>query len=226
MSSSVLDDLTLFTKHKPAQYCPHPLFDNFGTSLSKEIAKQNLELEPAGQYVLFFGFIREYKGLDILIDAFADERIRDLGLKLIIAGEYYQDRRTYDEMIKNHNLEGSIIQFNKFIPDKEVATYFCAADLVAQPYTNATQSGITQIAYHFNKPMIVTNKGGLPEIVPDGKVGYVVEPSSTEIANAIIDFYENKKEENFVRNVAIEKKKYSWEAMYRKIVDLYSEICG
>jgi D-inositol-3-phosphate glycosyltransferase len=224
MSRSVIDDLTSFFKtgNKPTLYCPHPLYDNFGESVSKAVAKQRLNLDDRFSYILFFGFIRDYKGLDLLIQAFADERIRNYRVKLIVAGEFYCDSKPYHDLIDQNGLIDRVIMSNDFIPDSEVVNYFCAADMVVQPYKSATQSGVTQIAYHFDKPMIITDVGGLAEFVPDGKVGYVVNPIPENIADAIIKFYEEKKEKEFSENAAIEKQKYSWEKMIEAIDKLVS----
>ncbi|MCH8317067.1 MAG: glycosyltransferase [Bacteroidetes bacterium] len=224
MSHSVSKDLQLFTHHQPIVYNPHPLYDNFGPVMDKQEAQKALNLDIKTKYILFFGLIRAYKGLDLLLQAFADKRLRNIPVKLIIAGEYYEDSKPYHEIIRKHDLEGLIIHANYFIPDEDVRKYFCASDIIVQPYKNATQSGITQIAYHFNKPMIVTNVGGLPELVPDGKVGYVVDPDPGKIADAMVDYFENNKEAAFSAQVIEEKKKYSWDGMYEKIVDLYEEI--
>src|SRR5690606_7202716 len=121
-----------------------------------------LNLAADKKYILFFGFIRKYKGLDILLEAMNDARIRETGIKLIVAGEFYDERAAYDEIIQTRKLN-NVIMMTDFIPDSKVLYYFSAADLVVQPYRSATQSGITQVAYHFEKPMIVTNVGGLPE---------------------------------------------------------------
>jgi glycosyltransferase involved in cell wall biosynthesis len=224
MSKAVLNDLATFDKNKPKLYSPHPLYDNFGALLPKEEAKKKLGLDPKFDYMLFFGFIRDYKGLDLLIEAFGDERFRKLPVKLVIAGEYYSDPAPYIELIKKHKLEEHIIQKTDFIPDNEVAPYFCASDIVVQPYKDATQSGVTQIAYHFERPMLVTNVGGLPEMIPHGKVGYVVEPIVKDIADALIDFYTKNREQEFVPNVASEKQKYSWSNMIGTIESLYQQI--
>jgi len=222
MSRSVLSEINQFlaAKPKPTIFCPHPLYDNFGKAITKSEAKNRLGLDPGYSYLLFFGFIRDYKGLDLLLNAFADERLRRYPLKLIVAGEFYTDAKPYNDLIDHLNLRELVIMHNKFIPDSAVADYFCASDLVVQPYKNATQSGVTQIAYHFNKPMIITNVGGLAEFVPDGKVGYIVEPSGTGIASAILRFYDEKKEEEFSANAAVEKLKYSW----RRMTDAIDEI--
>jgi D-inositol-3-phosphate glycosyltransferase len=224
MSRSVLNDLDSFDKNKPKAYCPHPLYDNFGAVISKEEAKAELGLDRAFNYLLFFGFIRDYKGLDILLNAFADERFRKLPLKLLVAGEFYSDPKPYEDLLKTLNLGEHVIMSNDFIADSEVYKYFCASDLVVQPYKHATQSGVTQIAYHFNRPMIITDVGGLAEFVPDGKVGYVVNPSSENIAEAILKFYYEEKEQEFTLNVIEEKAKYSWESMLETISKLMKEI--
>ncbi|HRH02417.1 MAG TPA: glycosyltransferase family 4 protein [Bacteroidia bacterium] len=220
MSRSVLSELMEFDLIKPKLFCSHPLYDNFGEMLSKESAKKSLGLTPSENYILFFGFIRDYKGLDLLLQALSESDVLKLKIKLIIAGEYYTDPKPYRDLIKQLNLENSVIERTNFIPNNEVSSYFCAADLVVQPYKTATQSGVTQIAYHFNKPMIVTNVGGLPEMIPNGKVGYVVNPDSGSIAEALINFYKLNKEEEFSKNASEEKKKYSWNSMIDTISQL------
>jgi D-inositol-3-phosphate glycosyltransferase len=220
MSRSVLDDLEQFDSTKPKIYCPHPLYDNFGHATTKEEAMARLNLDPGYRYVLFFGFIRDYKGLDLLLEAFADERLRQMKVKLLVAGEFYCDPKPYQEIIARHHLGERVIMSNDFIPDSKVLNYFCAADLVVQPYKSATQSGVTQIAYHFNKPMIITNVGGLAEFVPHEKVGYVVNPDPAEISSSIVRFYSENKESEFSASAAIEKQKYSWENMVKAIDSL------
>lgn len=221
MSNNVMKDLEKFDKSKPRFLNPHPLFDNFGEAVSKTEAYQKLGLEINTEYILFFGFIRDYKGLDLLLKAMADERVRSLNVKLIVAGEFYTDTKPYFEIIETTGIREKLILKTDFIPDDEVRYYFCAADLVAQPYKHATQSGVTQICYHFNRPMLVTKVGGLPEIVPHGKVGYVVEPNPDSIADAIVDFYHNHREFTMRDNIKSEKQKYSWSAMTEKIFELH-----
>lgn len=213
MSESVIREISIFDNVKPKKYCPHPLFDNFGSIISKNEALMRLGLSEKYNYLLFFGFIRAYKGLDLLIQAFADKRLRKYPYKLIIAGEFYEDSKPYMDLIEKLDLKEHIILHTDFIPDNKVAEYFCSSDLVVQPYKNATQSGVTQICYHFNKPMLVSNVGGLPEIVPDGKVGYVVNPDSDSIAEKLLDFFETPKKEIFIDNILEEKKKYLWNRM-------------
>lgn len=211
LSESVVKDIEKFDKRNcPKRFSPHPIYDHYGERLSRETALSLLNLSPDYRYVLFFGFIRAYKGLDLLLGAFADERLRQQNVKLIVAGEFYGDPEPYYKQIKDLGIEDWVVLCTDFIPDGEVNRYFSAADIVAQPYKTATQSGVTQIAFHFEKPMLVTNVGGLPEIVPDGKIGYVTEPDAKQIADALNRFFQEQKQEEFERNVAEEKKKYAW----------------
>lgn len=220
MSQSVLEDINTFDKSKPKILSPHPMFDNFGTAVSREEALSNLALPSDVHYLLFFGFIRNYKGLDWLLEAFADARLREFPVKLMIAGEFYEDDKKYIDIIKRNRLEDRVILKSDFIPDAEVVNYFCAADLVVQPYKDATQSGVTQIGYHFSKPMLVTNVGGLAEIIPEGKAGYVVEPKVEAIADALVDFLKYDKRHFFDSGIADERKKYRWNEMTAAIVKL------
>ncbi len=223
MSKSVENDIYKFRKDIPVKLHPHPLFDNFGEILERNSALKNIGLDPQFRYILFFGFIRDYKGLDWLLEAFADNRLRKFPVKLIVAGEFYSDSKPYHELIEKLNLSEHIILKTDFIADDEVKNYFCAADLVAQPYKSATQSGVTQIGYHFNKPMLVTNVGGLSEIIPDGKIGYVTNPDPKSIANALVDFFENERKEQFVEHIKKEKQKFSWSGMISTILEVYNK---
>ncbi|MEI6142701.1 MAG: glycosyltransferase [Mariniphaga sp.] len=213
MSRAVLKDLKQFCPNAPMVYTPHPLYDNFGKIVQREQAIKHLDLSADYRYLLFFGFIRDYKGLDWLLKAFADERLRKFPVKLIIAGEFYTSSDKYLQIIKDNNLTDHIIMKTDFIADQDVANYFGAADMVVQPYKSATQSGVTQIAFHYNKPMLVTDVGGLGEIIPHGKVGYVVQPEPRDIADAIFDFYQNDRNSVFTGNVIREKEKFSWGTM-------------
>lgn len=211
MSQSVLNDLNGLVPDKPSLYVPHPMYDNFGAGIEKREAKIKLGLDPEASYLLFFGFIRKYKGLDLLLKSFAHSGLAGKNVKLIIAGEYYEDAAPYKELIQQLNLGESVVERNDFIPNQEVATYFSASDLVVQTYHSATQSGVTQIAYHFNKPMLVTNVGGLSETVPDREAGYVCERDEADIAAALNDFYDNQREELFSKNASVFKQKFSWD---------------
>ncbi len=224
MSQSVLDDLGVFTKSAKYKFLPHPIYDIFGDKVSKSEARVFLDLKNDARYILFFGFIRKYKGLDLLLNAMADARIREMNIVLIIAGEFYGNQAYYNEIISRHKLENQLIVKSHYIPSEEVKYYFCAADMVVQPYKTATQSGITQIAYNFERPMLVTNTGGLAEIVPHDKVGYVTEIDATAIADAIVDFYSNSREAEFSSNTIEEKKRFSWEAFVNGVQEFASAV--
>lgn len=213
LSESVLADISLFDKVKPRQFCRHPLYDSFGEHATRDESLQFLKLDPNFRYMLFFGLIRDYKGLDLLLRAYADSRFRKMDVRLIVAGEFYSSSDKYFELEKQLGLEGLVIWKSDFVPNGEVRYYFGAADLVVQPYRSATQSGISQIAYHFEKPMLVTNVGGLPEIVPNGKAGLVVNPDPAEIADGMADFFENSRQQQFTEGIISEKAKYSWSNM-------------
>lgn len=216
MSESVRNDLVQFNFHKPVALSPHPLFDNFGEKVTKTVACEKLQLHAHKKYILFFGFIRDYKGLDILLEAFAQAQLQ--GVELIIAGEYYSYETKYKKLIADLNLGEKVHEYNSFIADETVKYFFCAADVVVQPYKHATQSGVTQIAYHFEVPMIVTNTGGLAEMVPDGKVGYVTAADATEIANAMNDYFRSEKKDIFISNIRNEKQRFGWDKMVEAIL--------
>ncbi|MEE4213492.1 MAG: glycosyltransferase [Bacteroidales bacterium] len=224
MSRSVLQELETFDSEKPRIFSPHPVFDNFGKSISREAALEKLGFDPDYRYILFFGLVREYKGLDIMINAFASEELRQMKTKLLVAGEFYVPKEPYDELIKNLGLQKDVIIHPHFVNDSDVANWFCASDIIAQPYRSATQSGVTQIGYHFNKPMLVSNVGGLPEIIPHGKGGYVVRPEAGEVAGALLDFFRNKRYEEFVKGIKAEKNKFSWDIMVKNLFTLAGRI--
>ena len=224
LSSSVLDDLSKFTKTNNKIFIPHPIYDSFGKIVEKEIAKSKLGLDIGGKYLLFFGFIRKYKGLDIMLEVMSDKRIQDLGIKLIIAGEFYENQKEYITKIQDLNISDYVILKNNFIPESEVKNYFCASDLITQTYRTATQSGVTQIAYHFERPMLVTNVGGLAEIVPHNKVGYVCDINKSEIVDCILDFYNKDREVEFSKNTKIEKKRFTWRELVKGIDNLIKKL--
>lgn len=225
LSKSVLTDVEKLDKrNKPKRFSPHPLYDHYGDIEDKSLAINSLYLDDKYNYLLFFGLIREYKGLDLLIKALADERVKKLPIKLIVAGEFYDKKEPYMQLIESLGVKNDIILYDKYIPDNDVKDFFNAADMVVQPYKSATQSGVTQVAYHFEKPMLVTDVGGLKEIIPHGKVGYVVEPNPTKIADAICDFFENNRHDDFEANIIEEKKKYEWSKMTATIIELYNSI--
>jgi glycosyltransferase involved in cell wall biosynthesis len=200
----------------------HPLYDNFGEPLPKSDARRHLGLNENDRIILFFGFIRQYKGLDLLLKAMATQPVRQSQIKLLIAGEFYEDRRQYDELIIENNLSSQLILRTDFIPDSEVKYFLSACDFVIQPYRNATQSGVTPLAYHFEKPMLVTNVGGLPDKVPDNKVGLVCEPTPESIASKLLKLYELG-ESHFLPHLRTEKGKYSWNNLTGSINSLVSK---
>ncbi len=225
MSRSVATDLQRFTNSKPVAYTPHPIYDNYGELIEQEAAKAFLKLSQNTKYLLFFGFIRHYKGLDLLLQAMSDERIRQLNVKLLVAGEFYENAATYHQLIEDYHLSQQVILHTHFIPNERVKYYFGAADLVVQPYRSATQSGISQIAYHFEKPMVVTNVGGLPEIVAHGKSGYVVEVQASAIAEAIVDFFSHaNRADELQAGVRAGKQQFDWSNMIQVISDLYKKL--
>ncbi|MEI9946594.1 MAG: glycosyltransferase [Chitinophagaceae bacterium] len=228
MSEKVMTDLRLFQKDKPAKLVQHPLYDTFGDIISKKTAREHLGLPENEKIILFFGFIRKYKGLDLLLEAMAilsqipiaiGTKVKGQNSKLLIAGEFYEDEKPYGELIEKLGIKDQLILRTDFIPDSEVKYYLCAADAVIQPYRNATQSGVTPLAYHFEKPMIVTNVGGLPSLVPDEKAGLVVEPNAEAIANGILKYYQLG-EDYFIPHLRNEKLKYSWANLVKTITEL------
>ncbi len=229
MSEKVMKDIPQFAPNTPAKFVPHPLYDNFGEKISKATARAYLNIATGEKIILFFGFIRKYKGLDILFDAvkILQQQITDapnavqhlLPFKVLVAGEFYEDKKPYNDQIAQLGIAPHLILHTDFIPDSEVKYYLCAADVVIQPYRNATQSGVTPLAYHFETPMIVTNVGGLPSLVPNGKVGIIAEPNAADIAEKIITFF-NTGSNYFLPYLIEEKKKYSWNKMTEAIIDV------
>ncbi|MES2380999.1 MAG: glycosyltransferase [Bacteroidota bacterium] len=220
MSREVSTHVDLFTNGKPKTYVAHPMYDMFGPLLDKTAAKQQLGLDVNYNYLLFFGFIRKYKGLSLLLDSLKELKQIVPNIKLIVAGEFYENSEPYLNQIKNLGLEDDVILRTDFIPNQQVGVYFSAADIVVQTYLNATQSGVTQIAYYYNKPMLVTDVGGLAELVPHEVVGYVVPRDSNIIANALHGFYTEQKEEQFRANIEIEKQKFTWKYLTEQLLSL------
>ena len=223
MSESVQKDCQRFlpeSRKSDVALTVHPLYDNFGEAVPQAEARKLLGLPLDKTILLFFGFIRDYKGLDLLMKAYAKVPKKDL--LLVVAGEFYNNGEQYKDLERELGLEGQIAWHTDFIPDEKVRYYFSAADLIVQPYKSATQSGVTQIAYHFEKPLLVTNVGGLAEIVPNGKVGYVCEVSEESVAQAISDFAgmeREKRDSTFRKNIQKEKQKYSWSNLTAIIYD-------
>jgi glycosyltransferase involved in cell wall biosynthesis len=229
MSDSVMDDLRKFEKTKPAKLVIHPLYDNFGEIISKTSARKflheklQINISEEEKIILFFGFIRKYKGLDILLRAMAEPVMKDSGIRLLIAGEFYENQSLYQKLIDDLRIEKQLILKTDFIPDAEVRYYLCASDAVIQPYRHATQSGVTPLAYHFEKPMIVSNLGSFVEQVLHEQTGLVTEPEPGALANAILRFYELG-EEYFIPHLRTEKKKYSWKNLVNTILGLAHDL--
>jgi glycosyltransferase involved in cell wall biosynthesis len=220
MSKSVAKDLQQFGVTGEIRTEPHPVYDIFGSPIGRLNARQSLGLDSELKLVLFFGFIRHYKGLDLLIKAMAHPKLRMLGVKLMVAGEYYEDPKPYKELIQNLGLSDVIILHDHYIPKERVRDYFCAADIIAQPYRSATQSGVTQIAYHFKRAMLVTNVGGLPEIVPNHQAGYVTQPDSEPIAEALVAFFEQNRQAEMEDFVSKHASRFTWESFAKALLEL------
>jgi glycosyltransferase involved in cell wall biosynthesis len=219
MSEKVYADLRQFTTQKPVLTVPHPLYDNFGDRMDMAEARQHLQIPNDVSLILFFGFIRKYKGLDLLLEAMGILKQKGLVYYLLIAGECYEDKESYLKQIADLGITDQVFNHMQFITDSDMKYYLSAADVVVQPYRNATQSGVTPLAYHFEVPMIVTNVGGLPALVPDGKVGLVAEPNAASLAEKIAQYFTMGKAA-FLPHLQEEKKKYSWPLMTKSIVDL------
>ena len=222
MSEKVKSDIKLFS-HKPISISPHPIFNHFGQPITKIEARKNLGLPIEEKIILFFGYIRKYKGLDLLIQAMGCDILKNKGIKLMIVGEFYEEASSYHQLVSSLGLQDNILFYSNYIPDGEVKNYVCSADFIIQPYKNATQSGVTPLAYYFEKPMLVTNVGGLADTVPNLKTGIVVEPNIIAIANGIETLYELG-ENHFIPHIIEEKKKYSWSQMTEKFLALYQQL--
>lgn len=222
MSESVESDLVKFIPNAKYKLTPHPIYDIFGNTIDKITARQNLGI-TAKNVILYFGLIREYKGLDILLNSIPKIKQKLTDFIVIVAGECYDKIQKYSLIVESLKIQDFVDLRLKFIPDSEIASYFSAADVVALPYRTATQSGITQIAYNFNRPVIVSNVGGLAEIVPSGKTGYVVRPQSDEFAKAIINFFKDDKFAEFSYNIQTHKQLFSWEIFVDNLLELAQE---
>lgn len=218
LSASVRDDLQQFGFKGGQKLLKHPLYDNYGQKVAREEALKVLGLSPDYTYFLFFGFIRQYKGLDLLLQSFADARLKKHKVKLIVAGEFYENPDRYYRLIREHNLADRVEMHTRFIADDQVKYYFSAASLVTQTYHHATQSGVTQVGFQFDTPMLVTNVGGLSELVDDRQSGYVCERVPTQIADCMLDFVQNNRFAEMSAKVAVKKQEFSWEVFARELV--------
>ena len=218
MSEQVGGELRAYTS-VPAIFSPHPMFENFGEAVACDEACAKLGLDAETKYSLFFGLIRDYKGLDLLLRAWAEWRPE--GRKLLVAGEFYASREKTYALIEELGLKDSVVMHEGFVADDDVRYYFSAVDSLLLPYRTATQSGVTQIAYNFSVPMLVTGVGGLPEIVPDGRVGVVCEPSVEGIVEGLQRLYAEGELNRLKANFAEERKRFSWATMCDKLLEVY-----
>lgn len=219
LSDSVVKDIEAISHQHNAISSPHPIYDHYGERMTKKEACEVLHLPENKDYMLFFGLVRAYKGLDLLLEAFG--RIKDQlpSLQLIIAGEFYEDEEKYRTQIAQLGLAERVIVRNEFVPDGDLRKYFGAADLIVQPYKSATQSGVTQVAFHFEKPMLVTNVGGLGEIVHDHQMGYACEPEPSAIAEDLLDYFTQHRKEAYIKYLQKEKTKYAWDRMTHAFIN-------
>ncbi len=216
MSESVRQDLLGFRPDVPNALVHHPVYNVFGERIGKGEARRRLGLEE-GPWILFFGFIRRYKGLDLLLQALPLVR-RRRPVRLLVAGEFYDDEQRYRDLVRAGGLEDAVVFYSDYIPEDQVAVHFSAADCVALPYHSATQSGIVPVAYHLDTPVICTDVGGLSEVVLDNETGFVVRPDDPgALADAIERFYAEQREEAMREGVRREKRKYSWEPLVAAI---------
>ena len=225
LSESVVGDIEKVESQtsrvkRPKTFSPHPIYDHYGERMSKNEACKALNLPADKNYMLFFGLVRAYKGLDLLLGAFGCVKDQLPNLQLIIAGEFYEDKDKYRAQIAQLGLADRVIIRNEFIPDGDLRKYFGAADLIVQPYKTATQSGVTQVAFHFEKPMLVTNVGGLGEIVHDHQMGYACEPTAEAIANDVSDYFTNNRQEAYTSSLQKENTKYTWSKMTEAFIKI------
>jgi glycosyltransferase involved in cell wall biosynthesis len=219
LSKKVENELLNIVPGAKYKYSPHPVYNIFKNTLSKEQAKAELNIATK-KVLLFFGLIRKYKGLDILINAMEKINTELDDYTLLIVGECYENKAKYTDLIKNAGITDNVQCHYSFVPDNEVGKYFSASDVVVLPYKSASQSGIVQIAYHFDTPVIVSDVGGLPEIVDEGKTGYCVEPNSNAFAKAIKAFYEKDNINELNSNISDYKSQFSWDAIVNAIEEL------
>jgi len=230
MSDSVKKDVIncCTNLNKPILISPHPVYNIFGSIIEKNIAKENIGISKSSidnkdKYILFFGLIRKYKGLDLLLDVIASKKMKKMNIKLIIAGEFYDSKNNYINKINELNIKNRVILHDYYIKNKDVRNYFCASDIVVQPYISATQSGVSMVAYNFNKPLLLTNVGGLSEYVDHKNNGYLVNPNVEEIVEALHDYYVNDREESFTNSIKTQKSHYSWDNLAFQFDELYKK---
>jgi glycosyltransferase involved in cell wall biosynthesis len=222
LSKTVEEDLRRFLPKARYVLSPLPLFNVFGELQPKREARMKLGISD-DRVMLFFGYVRAYKGLGVLLDAMP-LILKKMSGMLLIAGEFYEDEEKYRKKIRQLGLEKHIQLYSNYIPNEEISTYFSAADVVVLPYVSATQSAIVPVAYHFNKPVIVTNVGGLAEVVTNGRTGFIVPPQNPKaFADAVVKFYQEKCESGFALNIQKEKKQYGWDTFVERLESLLEQ---
>ncbi len=224
LSENVASELKTFAPNKPVHVHPHPVYDIFGEPVNMDVARRHLNLDPTTPYILFFGFVRKYKGLDLLLEAMADPAVAATGAELIVAGEFYEDKTPYLHLIEKLGIGSRVRIYDQYISDSEVKYYFSAANIVAQTYRSATQSGVTQIAFQMGRPMLVTNVGGLSEIVANGKNGFVCDPSKDAIAASLSRYFMEKLETPFSREVYAQRGLFSWQQYTKRFLNFIQHL--
>ncbi len=218
-SDTVEKDLLATVEAPKYKKVPHPVYEIFGNKIPKKEAREKLKIIDE-KVILFFGYVRAYKGLHTMIDAMKEVK-KSSRVKLLVVGEFYDDEEKYRWHISDAQVRDVIDVVSDYVPNEKVGEYFSAADAVILPYLSATQSGIAQIAYNFDKPVIATNVGGLAEVVVDGVSGLIVPPNDPlKLAAAIGKFYSENLESKLSDGAAREKKKYSWERMVEAVEQL------
>ncbi len=218
MSDEVKSDIHGLGADAPIQQINHPIYNTFGDPLPRSEARGQLDLPGDAPVLLFFGFVRRYKGLHVLLEALPQvvEHLPDV--RLVVAGEIYDDKAFYESIVEKHQLSSYLHLHDGYVSDEDVAVYFSAADVVVQPYVSATQSGVAKIAYHFERPLIMTDVGGLAEMMPHGEAGLVVPPEDPDALGAAVRrFFEDDLQDELTEGVRREKQKYSWEALYEAV---------
>ncbi len=224
MSKSVLEDLRRFRPGAPARLIPHPLYTHFGEPIERRIARSRLGWKAEERVLLFFGYIRRYKGLDVLLRAMPAIKART-GARLVVLGEFYEDRVPYDTIVADAGLSGGdVTMTGEYVPSESVGVTFSASDLVVLPYRDATQSGIVQVAFQLERPVLCTRVGGLEEMVTDGATGLIIPPEDEgALADAVERYFANNMEAKLVAEIRRVKAGMGWDSLARGIVALARE---
>lgn len=222
MSKYVTQDVLSFRSELSVTTLIHPLYENYKSLYSKVEARSILKLDEQQPVILYFGLIRPYKGLDILIRALGTIHEQLKNYKAYILGEAYENEQKYKDLIQSSGVEANVIYRNEFVSDEDLPLYFAACDVLVLPYRSATQSGIIGIAFQMDRPVIATQVGGLGEYIEEGKTGYLVTPEDPEaLGVAILKFFEGNDRVSMSANVATEKSKFSISNFCARIVEVF-----